>query len=101
VSAAIVKRAYPDGGGRNIVNVILVDFRGFDTLGEITVLAVAAVGATAIARAGRRPAHLRSDDGDTGATTATRGDAAAGAATGADAGRRSHVGAGERGGPTP
>lgn len=30
--------------GRNIVNVILVDFRAFDTLGEITVLAVAAIG---------------------------------------------------------
>ncbi len=32
------------GEGRNIVNVILVDFRGFDTLGEITVLATAALG---------------------------------------------------------
>lgn len=32
------------GGGANIVNVIIVDFRGFDTLGEITVLAIAAVG---------------------------------------------------------
>ncbi|WP_339614730.1 monovalent cation/H+ antiporter subunit A [uncultured Gilvimarinus sp.] len=32
------------GGGANVVNVILVDFRGFDTLGEITVLAIAAVG---------------------------------------------------------
>lgn len=31
------------GGGTNVVNVILVDFRGFDTLGEITVLAIAAV----------------------------------------------------------
>jgi multicomponent Na+:H+ antiporter subunit A len=30
--------------GHNIVNVILVDFRGLDTLGEITVLAIAAVG---------------------------------------------------------
>ena len=30
--------------GHNIVNVILVDFRGLDTLGEITVLAVAAIG---------------------------------------------------------
>lgn len=30
--------------GRNVVNVILVDFRGFDTLGEITVLTVAAIG---------------------------------------------------------
>jgi multicomponent Na+:H+ antiporter subunit A len=34
--------------GRNIVNVILVDFRGFDTLGEITVLAVAAAGVYAV-----------------------------------------------------
>jgi multicomponent Na+:H+ antiporter subunit A len=32
------------GHGRNIVNVILVDFRGFDTLAEITVLATAAIG---------------------------------------------------------
>ena len=29
------------GGGTNVVNVILVDFRGFDTMGEITVLAIA------------------------------------------------------------
>ena len=42
----------PDGHGRNVVNVILVDFRGFDTLGEITVLAVAAIGAVALARVG-------------------------------------------------
>jgi len=32
------------GGGTNVVNVILVDFRGFDTLGEITVLAIAIIG---------------------------------------------------------
>lgn len=31
------------GGGANVVNVILVDFRGFDTLGEISVLVIAAV----------------------------------------------------------
>jgi len=36
--------------GRNVVNVILVDFRGFDTLGEITVLAVAALGVLALVR---------------------------------------------------
>ncbi|WAG80575.1 monovalent cation/H+ antiporter subunit A [Metapseudomonas furukawaii] len=36
--------AVSGGGGTNVVNVILVDFRGFDTLGEITVLAIAAVG---------------------------------------------------------
>jgi multicomponent Na+:H+ antiporter subunit A len=34
--------------GRNVVNVILVDFRGLDTLGEITVLAVAAIGVYAL-----------------------------------------------------
>ena len=34
----------PLGGGTNVVNVILVDFRGTDTLGEIAVLAIAALG---------------------------------------------------------
>ena len=34
--------------GRNVVNVILVDFRGFDTLGEITVLSAAAIGVYAL-----------------------------------------------------
>ena len=34
----------PGGKGRNIVNVILVDFRAIDTLGEISVLAIAAIG---------------------------------------------------------
>ncbi|MBD3287879.1 putative monovalent cation/H+ antiporter subunit A [candidate division KSB1 bacterium] len=34
--------------GRNIVNVILVDFRAFDTMGEITVLSIAAIGVFAI-----------------------------------------------------
>jgi multicomponent K+:H+ antiporter subunit A len=38
-------QSLPGGGGRNVVNVILVDFRGYDTFGEITVLAVAALGA--------------------------------------------------------
>ncbi len=38
----------PEGKGRNIVNVILVDFRAMDTLGEITVLAVAALGVFAL-----------------------------------------------------
>ncbi len=36
------------GGGTNVVNVILVDFRGYDTFGEITVLAIAAVGVLAL-----------------------------------------------------
>ena len=33
----------PGGGGTNVVNVILVDFRGFDTFGEIIVLGIAAI----------------------------------------------------------
>lgn len=57
VSDEMVARAVPDGNGRNVVNVILVDFRGFDTLGEITVLAVASIGAVALARVGRRTAE--------------------------------------------
>jgi multicomponent Na+:H+ antiporter subunit A len=55
VSDAMIDQALPEGHGRNVVNVILVDFRGFDTLGEITVLAAAGIGAVALARAGRRP----------------------------------------------
>jgi multicomponent Na+:H+ antiporter subunit A len=55
ISGEMVERAVPDAGGRNVVNVILVDFRGFDTLGEITVLSAAAIGIVALARAGRRP----------------------------------------------
>ena len=39
-----IEQSLPGGGGTNVVNVILVDFRGFDTLGEIAVLAVAGVG---------------------------------------------------------
>lgn len=54
VSDQIVARAEPDGGGKNVVNVILVDVRGLDTLGEITVLAASAVGVVALARVGRR-----------------------------------------------
>jgi multicomponent Na+:H+ antiporter subunit A len=38
------------GHGRNIVNVILVDFRAFDTLAEITVLATAAIGVRGLMR---------------------------------------------------
>ncbi len=40
-----VENSLPGGGGANVVNVLLVDFRGFDTFGEITVLGMAAMGA--------------------------------------------------------
>ncbi len=43
-----IAQAKPYGGGTNIVNVILVDFRGFDTMGEVTVLAVAALAIAAM-----------------------------------------------------
>jgi multicomponent K+:H+ antiporter subunit A len=44
ISSYYLAQSKPGGGGTNVVNVILVDFRGFDTLGEITVLGIAAVG---------------------------------------------------------
>tara|TARA_R110002072_G_scaffold84214_1_gene190855 strand:- start:3859 stop:6162 length:2304 start_codon:yes stop_codon:yes gene_type:complete len=44
ISHYFVENAYELGKGRNIVNVILVDFRALDTLGEIFVLAIAALG---------------------------------------------------------
>lgn len=44
ISEFFLANSKPGGGGTNVVNVILVDFRGFDTLGEITVLAIAALG---------------------------------------------------------
>lgn len=44
ISAYIIENSYELGKGRNIVNVILVDFRALDTLGEIFVLAIAALG---------------------------------------------------------
>lgn len=50
VSEYYASNSVPGGHGRNIVNVILVDFRSLDTLGEITVLAVAALGVYAILR---------------------------------------------------
>ena len=45
-----LQHSYIDGGGTNAVNVILVDFRGFDTFGEITVLGVVALTAYALLR---------------------------------------------------
>lgn len=44
ISWFFMEQAIPLGGGTNVVNVILVDFRGFDTFGEITVLGIAAIG---------------------------------------------------------
>jgi multicomponent Na+:H+ antiporter subunit A len=54
VSTEFLARSIDEAGGHNIVNVILVDFRGYDTLGEITVLVVAALGVAALVIASRR-----------------------------------------------
>jgi multicomponent K+:H+ antiporter subunit A len=43
IASYFLERAYREGGGTNVVNVILVDFRGFDTLGEIAVLCIVAL----------------------------------------------------------
>jgi len=43
ISPYFLRTAVPEGGGANVVNVILVDYRGYDTLGEITVLGIAGV----------------------------------------------------------
>lgn len=50
ISEWYVRHSVSEAHGRNIVNVILVDFRALDTLGEITVLAVAAAGVWALVR---------------------------------------------------
>jgi len=50
ISEFFLERAYIEGGGHNVVNVILVDFRGFDTFGEITVLAIVALTVFALLR---------------------------------------------------
>jgi multicomponent K+:H+ antiporter subunit A len=44
ISDFFLENSVPGGGGTNVVNVILVDFRGTDTLGEIVVLALAGLG---------------------------------------------------------
>ena len=51
LAAFFAGNSVPFGNGRNIVNVILVDFRALDTLGEILVLAAAAAGVYALLRA--------------------------------------------------
>ncbi|EKF72985.1 putative monovalent cation/H+ antiporter subunit A [Alcanivorax hongdengensis A-11-3] len=50
ISPFFLEHSKPGGGGTNVVNVILVDFRGFDTFGEITVLGIAAMGIYALLR---------------------------------------------------
>jgi multicomponent K+:H+ antiporter subunit A len=55
ISPFFLARALPDGGGANVVNVMLVDFRAFDTLGEITVLGIVGITVFALLRRFRPP----------------------------------------------
>lgn len=48
ISLEMPRLAYEEGGGSNIVNVLLVDIRAWDTFGEITVLAAAATGVASL-----------------------------------------------------
>ncbi|MDO5103983.1 MAG: monovalent cation/H+ antiporter subunit A [Lautropia sp.] len=55
ISPFFLARALPEGGGTNVVNVMLVDFRVYDTLGEITVLSAVALAVYALLRRFRPP----------------------------------------------
>ena len=73
VSTYFAQESVPGGFGRNVVNVILVDFRALDTLGEVTVLAVAALGAHVLVLSGNAPVLPRIDvEGSIILRTATR-----------------------------
>lgn len=48
VSDFFAENSFPGGHGRNIVNVILVDFRAFDTLGEVVVVVIAGIAAVSL-----------------------------------------------------
>jgi multicomponent K+:H+ antiporter subunit A len=53
IAGELLARSQPEAYGRNVVNVILVDFRGFDTFGEITVFGIAGLVVHALLRRAR------------------------------------------------
>lgn len=56
IAPFFIERTIPEGGGSNAVNVIIVDFRGWDTFGEMTVLLVAGLVIHALLAGVRLPA---------------------------------------------
>ncbi len=58
ISPFFLENALPLGGGTNVVNVMLVDFRAFDTLGEITVLGIVGITVYALLRRFRPPVEV-------------------------------------------
>ena len=63
ISDYFLSNSVPQGGGTNVVNVILVDFRAFDTYGEITVIAIAGLGVAAMLAALRLPRRRADESG--------------------------------------
>ena len=55
ISPFFLSRAQPEGGGTNVVNVLLVDFRALDTIGEVTVLGAVGLTVYALLRRFRPP----------------------------------------------
>ena len=58
ISPFFIDRSLPEGGGTNVVNVMLVDFRAFDTMGEITVLGIVGLTVYALLRRVRPPREM-------------------------------------------
>ncbi|WP_082495862.1 Na+/H+ antiporter subunit A [Agreia sp. Leaf335] len=58
ISLQFPELAYEGGHGRNVVNVLLVDIRGWDTLGEMSVLVVAATGVASLVFLSRRSSDM-------------------------------------------
>ncbi len=58
ISPFFIDRALPEAGGTNVVNVMLVDFRAVDTMGEITVLGIVGLTVYALLRRFRPPREM-------------------------------------------
>jgi multicomponent K+:H+ antiporter subunit A len=71
ISRYFIENSVTQGGGTNVVNVILVDFRGFDTYGEITVIGIAALGVAAMLSATQLSARPTDEVGRPWATEAS------------------------------
>jgi multicomponent Na+:H+ antiporter subunit A len=64
ISPYYLEYSYKGGGGKNVVNVLLVDFRSFDTLGEVTVVGMVALAVLSLVRLGRRGQTRTEPDAD-------------------------------------
>jgi multicomponent K+:H+ antiporter subunit A len=63
ISSYFIANSVLQGGGANVVNVLLVDFRGYDTYGEITVIVIAALGVAAMLAGVKLPQRATDDSG--------------------------------------